>query len=144
MSTPNGPPRILAVGEEPPPLELPEEETRRQATKANTPKGKLKGERFRTINAFVDFTLAALDRAEIAVWLILWRDTKKDGQAQTSQADLARRAGTNQRTVRRALKSLRQAGLLTVVYQGGLNRGLSVYRVQPLAQGQEQRAWVSG
>jgi hypothetical protein len=39
-----------------------------------------------------DFTLSALTRAEIAVCLLLWRDTKSDGTAQTSQADLARRA----------------------------------------------------
>jgi len=51
--------------------------------------------------------------------------------ARTSQADMARRAGCDARTVRRALKTLERAGLLTVSYQGGLNRGPSVYRVHP-------------
>jgi DNA-binding IclR family transcriptional regulator len=76
--------------------------------------------------------LAGLDRAEMAVWLLLWRDTKPEGLARTSQADLARRAGCNPRTVRRALAALQSAGLVAVVRRGGLNRGLSVYRVDPL------------
>ncbi|MFO0809697.1 MAG: hypothetical protein U0746_13820 [Gemmataceae bacterium] len=54
-------------------------------------------DRFAAVNAFVDVALAALGRAEVAVWLILWRDTKPDGTARTSQADLARRAGSNVR-----------------------------------------------
>jgi DNA-binding MarR family transcriptional regulator len=90
------------------------------------------GERFKVLNAFADFTLAGLDRAEIAVWLVLWRDTKPDGLARTSQADLARRAGVTDRTVRRAITSLLDAGLLRVVHRGGLRRGVSVYRVLPL------------
>jgi DNA-binding MarR family transcriptional regulator len=83
------------------------------------------------LNAFVDFTLAGLTRNEIAVWLVLYRDTK-DGTAGTSQADLARRAGVSDRTIRRALKRLEIAGLLKVVYRGGFRRGLTRYRVCPL------------
>jgi hypothetical protein len=88
--------------------------------------------RFQCINAFLDVTMADLDRAALAVWLLLWRDTKPDGLARTAQTDLARRAGCNPRTVRRALAALAAAGLVVVVRQGGLNRGLSVYRVKPL------------
>jgi DNA-binding MarR family transcriptional regulator len=74
--------------------------------------------------------MAKLSRAEIAVWLILYRDTK-DGVARTAQSDLARRAGVNERTVRRAIKKLVRKGLLEVVRQGGLVQGMSVYRVKP-------------
>jgi hypothetical protein len=49
--------------------------------------------RFATVNAFADLTPAGLNRAEIAVWLLLWRHTKADWLARTSQANLARRAG---------------------------------------------------
>jgi hypothetical protein len=127
----NGP-RVIPVGEELPPMDGP-------APRGKTP-GKAKGkrssrERFQSINAFLDVTLSGLGRAEAAVWLLLWRDTKADGLARTSQADLARRAGCNPRTVRRALAVLERAGLVCVVRRGGLRSGLSVYRVHPLREG---------
>jgi hypothetical protein len=89
-------------------------------------------DRFAVLNAFVDFTLAGLTRNEMAVWLMLYRDTKPDGTARTSQADMARRVGTSDRTVRRALDGLKRRGLLKVTYRGGIGRGASVYRVRPL------------
>lgn len=66
--------------------------------------------RFAEVNGFVDFTLAGLSRAEVAVRLILWRDTKPSGTTATLQADLGRRAGCDPRTVRRAIRALRSAG----------------------------------
>jgi hypothetical protein len=129
--------RVLAVGEELPPLEPePVRRPRPAATAADRPKGKRSSQgRFECINAFLDVTMAGLDRAELAIWLLLWRDTKPDGLARTSQADLARRAGCNPRTVRRATAALQKAGLLTVVTQGGLPHRVSVYRVEPLRKG---------
>lgn len=104
---------------------------RRARERATSPRRSSAG-RFRTINTFADCTLAELGRAEVAVWLLLWRDTKLDGLATAAQADLARRAGTTPRTVERAIGSLEQRGLLTVVRRGGLRRGPSTYRVHPL------------
>jgi hypothetical protein len=102
----------------------------------NKPKGKTAGrrtgERFATLNAFCDFTLRELTRAEIAVWLTLYRDTKADGTARTSQADLGRRAGVTLATVKRAVAGLCRRGLLAVVFRGSLRRGPSAYRVRPL------------
>lgn len=89
------------------------------------------GNRFATLNAFADATLRDLDRAEIAVWLLLFRDTKPEGLARTSQADLARRAGVTTRTVERSIRKLARAGLLTLVHRGGLSRGPSTYRIHP-------------
>jgi DNA-binding MarR family transcriptional regulator len=90
------------------------------------------GERFRTLNAFVDFSLAGLSRADIAVWLTLYRDTR-EGIAHTAYNDLARRAGLNRRNVGRAIRRLEKLGLLEVVRRGGLRRGPSSYRCRPLA-----------
>jgi Helix-turn-helix domain len=89
--------------------------------------------RFATINAFTDATLGQLCRAEIAVWLILWRDTQPNGLARTSQADLARRAGCNVSTVKRALRRLGRARLVVVVRRGRIGKGPSTYRVRPVA-----------
>jgi hypothetical protein len=63
------------------------------------------------------------------VWLILFRDTKPNGRANTSQGDLARRAGVCPRTVRTALRTLIATGLLRVVRRGNVNQGASVYAV---------------
>lgn len=91
------------------------------------------GDRFGTINNFVDFTLRGLSRNEVAVWLVLWRDTK-DATARTAQTDIARRAGIGLRTAVRIINRLEGKGLLQIVYRGGLNRGMNVYRVVPLAK----------
>jgi hypothetical protein len=95
--------------------------------------------RFVTINTFIDATMAGLRPAERAVWLILWRDTKPEGLARTSQTSLARRAGVSDRAVRSALGRLVLLGLVTIVHRGNLRRGPSVYRVHALVRGPDHR-----
>ncbi len=90
-----------------------------------------RGERFGALNTFTDCTLCGLTGAEVKVWLILFRDTKKTGTARTGQADIGRRAGIDVRTVRRILAKLGATGLVKVVRRGKLNGGPSVYRVFP-------------
>ena len=132
----NGHPPVLPGCSVLPPMEPPRP---RPASTANGKGGekpkrpKETADRFGTINAFVDFTLASLTRNEAAVWLVLWRDTK-DGTARTAQTDIARRAGVGRRTVVRIVGTLELRGLLQTVHQGGLNRGMNVYRVLPLAK----------
>jgi hypothetical protein len=129
-------PRILGVGEELPPMDPAPQERPPRVREPARPKGNRSSQgRFESINAFIDVTMAELPPAERAVWLILWRDTKPNGLAATSQESLARRAGVTDRAVRTALKGLQQKGLVTVVRRGGLRRGPSAYRVQPLVRG---------
>ncbi|MDY0165279.1 MAG: helix-turn-helix domain-containing protein [Thermoguttaceae bacterium] len=97
----------------------------------NKPKGKA-GDRFATLNAFLDFTAQHLGRAECLTWLALWRDVKRDGVATTAQADIARRIGAHRGTIKRAITKLVAAGLLTVARRGSLRRGASAYRVHPV------------
>jgi DNA-binding MarR family transcriptional regulator len=87
--------------------------------------------RFELLNAFVDTGIADLSRGELAVWLILYRDTRRDGTARTSVADLARRAGIDPRSAKRSIKSLVDRKLIQRLRRGGLNRGVSHYRVWP-------------
>ena len=89
--------------------------------------------RFGELNAFVDCSLADLSRAELATWLVLWRDTK-NGTVRTSMTDVARRIGTTRRAVVDGVAKLEKRGLLIVVYRGGMKRGTNVYRVRPLAK----------
>ncbi len=87
--------------------------------------------RFELLNTFVDSGMADLSRAELAVWLILYRDTRRDGIARPAVDDLARRGGMNRTTAIRALKRLRGRQMVQVLKRGGLNRGASHYRVWP-------------
>jgi len=129
-------PRIIPVGGELPPMDpRPERPARPSPGKASKPKGERSASgRFQCINAFLDVTMAGLPPAERAVWLILWRDTKPNGLAGTSQMSLARRAGVSDRAVRSALRRLERDGLVTVVHRGSLRAGASIYRVRPLAR----------
>ena len=139
MSTRATDPPILPGCTVLPPMEPPNgSRRRRQGNRGHDGRAKGKprrrktGDRFAVLNAFVDFAAGMLTRAEVLVWLILFRDTKPDGIARTSQADLARRAGVNVGTVKRTAAGLRRRGLLTVVFRGSLRRGPSAYRVYSL------------
>jgi hypothetical protein len=101
-------------------------------TPKENPNRRRTADRFAVLNAFLDMTAADLTRAEIVVWLILYRDTKADGVARTAQSDIARRAGTADRNVRRALDRLIELGLVRIVWQGGFRKGSSVYAVEPV------------
>lgn len=96
-------------------------------------KAKRAAGRFAILNAFLDATLRHLTRTEAAVWLLLFRDTKAEGLARTGQADLAKRAGCNVGTVKRALAKLADRGLLIVVRRGRIGAGPSIYRLRPTA-----------
>ncbi|HPM79135.1 MAG TPA: helix-turn-helix domain-containing protein [Candidatus Anammoximicrobium sp.] len=110
----------------------PEPDADREGRGQDRPKGKAAGrkaaDRFAVLNNFVDFTAATLNRAELLVWLTLYRDTR-DGTAATSQADIARRTGLCKRTVQLTTARLEAAKLLKRVHRGGLRRGTSRYRV---------------
>ena len=85
-------------------------------------------DRFGILNGFVDLTAKELSRGELLTWLTLFRDAR-DGIARTSQADIARRTGLGNRTVRYAVAALERRGLLRVVHRGGFRRGMSTYLV---------------
>ena len=84
--------------------------------------------RWPTLNSFVDATMADLSRAELAVWLVLFRDVR-DGTARTGMTDIARRAGCHRGSVVRAVQSLQARGLIRLVRRGRKNGGTSVYAV---------------
>jgi hypothetical protein len=116
-----------------PPMQNPKRPQNTERPKRNRKGNADTGNRFAVLNAFVDSTLATLSRSELAVWLVLYRDTR-DGTVRTAQTDIARRAGVSVRSVKTAIAKLTAAGLLTVVYRGGLNRGPSRYRVHSLVK----------
>jgi DNA-binding MarR family transcriptional regulator len=68
--------------------------------------------RFESLSAFVDIGMADLSRAELAVWLILYRDTKRNSTARTPLNDLARRGGIDRQTASRAVGRLARRKML--------------------------------
>lgn len=118
------PMRLLsqATNERPQPtLSAPESSFKKQKT----------ADRFNVLNTFVDCSIAGLSKSELATWLCLYRDTR-NGTACTAQADIAKRSGISVRSVSKAICKLKEKGLLLVVVQGGVNRGPSRYRLDPL------------
>ncbi len=152
MSTP----RVLRPGEVLPPLDSPSASTapvaadpqepaarpaRRSARRVpprstrsgaaqQQPTSNSKG-RFQAINDFVDNTMKTLDFRASLAWFTLWRNTKPTGLARIAISDLARRMGCSRDTAKRAIKDLKNAGLLTVVAPGSMSRGVSTYRLKP-------------
>lgn len=114
-----------------PPMSIPTQGSETSNHKQRKPSHKATRDRFATLNEFVDFSMQGLTKAEIGTWLVLYRDTR-NGTAKTSQGDIAKRLGVSSRSVRYAISKLIDLGLLVVVYQGGLNKGLCVYRVASL------------
>ncbi len=94
-------------------------------------KPKKDASRWQELNQFIDITMRDLTPAQTAVWLVLFRDERK-GVSKTAQSDIARRCGLTRESVSRAIAELERRGLVQTLHQGGLNRGLSWYRVTAL------------
>lgn len=130
----NARPPVLSGCSVLPPLELSTPQPALNGKASKTPKRTaITANRFGELNAFVDSSMAVLSRAELGTWLVLWRDTK-NGTARTSMQDVARRIGASKRAVVDAVASLENRGFLTVIYRGGMRRGMNVYRVNSLAK----------
>lgn len=100
-----------------------------QGSTTNGQTGRRKGAgRFAVFNPFCDRTMRDLTGSELRVWMLLWRDCR-DGVSRTGQTDIARRAGVNVKTVKRALVALISRGLVKVIERGNLRRGPSTYKV---------------
>ena len=87
------------------------------------------GDRFRTLNAFVDATMRELTPSEKIVWFVLFREVR-NGVASVAQTDIAIRSGLTQPTVSLAIQRLVGRGLVRVVRQGGFRSGPSTYVVR--------------
>ena len=132
----NGRPPVLPGCSVLPPMEPPRT---RPASTTNSKAGEkpkrtaVTSNRFGELNAFVDCSMADLSRAEALTWLVLWRDTK-NGTVRTALTDIARRIGASKRAAVDAVAGLVKRGLVSRIHRGGMNRGVSVYRVQPLGK----------
>ena len=121
---------IILVGEEPESGEttqpLPSANKKKPPTQSkNRAVNRLKME-----NDFLDKVGMKLKPTTRYVWLLLLRDTKPDGTAQTAITDLARRSDVSTRSIDTALKELKQAKAIEVIRRGSPESGPSIYRVR--------------
>ena len=84
--------------------------------------------RFKLLNEFVDQTMQQLTPRQITVWLCLFRDSR-NGTATAAQSYIATRCGLQRPTVSTTIGELEALGLVVTIHRGGINRGLSRYRV---------------
>lgn len=95
--------------------------------KADRP-SKAIGQRFETLNNFVDSVMKNFKPSTSIVWVVLYRDAR-NGIARTSQGDIARRSGLSVRQVRRALAELIESGSIRLLSRGNSFQQCSVYEV---------------
>lgn len=87
------------------------------------------GDRWATLNTFVDAVLADATEAEVRVWLVLYRDVKQGGLARVGMTDIARRAGLTRRAVVNAIAALKARQAVEVVTRGSINGTPNAYRL---------------
>ncbi|GIW86693.1 MAG: hypothetical protein KatS3mg108_1017 [Isosphaeraceae bacterium] len=86
---------------------------------------------FATLAGFADHGVQTLKRAELAVFLLLLRDTKADGTARAGLTDLATRGGMSKRSAIRAVQTLTDRGVIRVV-RPGVRGKATLYTVFPV------------
>lgn len=84
--------------------------------------------RFQEFNQFVDDRLRECSGSETKVWITLWRHTR-NGQASVARSRLCAATNLSPSTVKRAIRRLRNQGLLDVISRGGPSQGIATYRV---------------
>ena len=84
------------------------------------------GDRWQSLNQFVDLIAPRLSLAERAVWLVLYRHAR-DGVVDVSSRGLATAAAVDKMTVVRALRVLEAVGLVWPVWKSGRKGSPSKY-----------------
>lgn len=88
-----------------------------------------KGDRWAMLNSVADVAIRDLTGAETKIWLILFRDVR-NGLARTSMADIARRAGLEPRSAKRAMRSLEARRLVKIVAHGTIDGKPNTYQLK--------------
>lgn len=92
--------------------------------------GKRTARRWHLLNGMVDAGwLSEMRGSDAKVWLTLYRHADLRGFVTLSEAELARQCGIDQRTARRGIARLQEAGLVTTIRQGLPATGASVRRL---------------
>lgn len=88
------------------------------------------GRRWRLLNAFVDGGVVGLERADVVVWVVLFRHARADGMVKVARTRLVAITGLASGTVKRAIRRLVAAGWLERIRRGGPSSGVAIYCVK--------------
>lgn len=86
------------------------------------------GERFATLNAFTDATMRTLTPAQIAVWVILFRN-ERNGTTSRSVRQIATDGGLSLSGAHQSLASLIEAGLVEILQRARHRDEATTYRI---------------
>jgi hypothetical protein len=89
-----------------------------------------KGDRWRTLNSFVDVIAPHLKPATRWVWITMFRRAR-DGRCETTVRKLAAATGMDKATASRALTTLTRAGLVWVIWHARDKGRDSAYGIHP-------------
>lgn len=101
-----------------------------QAPKPTAKPASPAGDRWPMLNDVVDYIARVMGEAELRTWIILYRDTKKNGLARTGMTDIARRSGMTRRGVVKAIAGLKARGLLEIADPGTIHGKPNTYRLK--------------
>jgi hypothetical protein len=89
-----------------------------------------KGDRWQTLNQFVDVIAPHLSGAEVRVWLFMFRHAR-GGMVELSERAMAKAVGVSKETAGIALRRLVAAGLVWEVFKSGFAGAASKYGLRP-------------
>ncbi len=91
-------------------------------------RGNINRLRWRLFNLMCDEHIPDIGPAGFALWAVLFRHAGKDGRARVSQGRLTGQTGLSIPTIKKHMRRLQDAGLVTVERRGVPGR-LAVYRL---------------
>ncbi|WP_425400172.1 hypothetical protein [Aeoliella sp.] len=90
---------------------------RRAPSRNGKPKPKSKGNRFASINWFIDTQMATLTSSERSAWFVLWR-AERNGVASVSHQEIATKCGVSRRQAITAVNGLIDKELIRRIEKG--------------------------
>ena len=101
--------------------------------KASSTSRPSKSPRWAMLNAFVDHGMRHLGRAALAVWLVLYRETNRQGLSRITIEQIAEKAGLSVSSVKNGVGELRAFKMVVQASRGSRNKGPSIYRLLPVS-----------
>ena len=96
------------------------------------PRKRAKSPRWDLLNTFVDFGQRLLTCSAVRVWLVLYRETGRDGLAKLTVGQISEKAGIGTTAVKNGLGELKAKKFVVLVSRGSRNKGPSVRRLLPI------------